>query len=243
MVAKLQRLHSLAKWLSGEDLMPALTDPDLKPKNPSIAITLLEQSGAVPTLTQHRRNEIIFSQGTHADTVYYLQRGRVKLSVVSKQGKEAIVAILPAGSFFGEGCLAGHTVQVATATALVGSSVLAFKKKQVILSIRKNPDFAEFFTAYVLRRKARIEEDLVDQLFNSTEKRLARVLLLFANWGKAERPEDVVPKVSQDTLARMIGTTRPRVSFFMNKFRRLGLIDYNNGLRVHRTLLTMILRD
>jgi CRP/FNR family cyclic AMP-dependent transcriptional regulator len=223
--------------------MPAMSEPAGKLSSAAAAVALLEQSGAEPTLTEHRRNEIIFSQGSRGDTVFYLQRGIVKLSVVSKQGKEAVIAIHSAGSFFGEGCLAGQTAQVATATALVDSYVLAFKRRQVLIAIRRNADFAEFFTTYLLQRNARIEEDLVDQLFNSSEKRLARVLLLLAHFGKDERPEDVVPNVSQETLARMIGTTRSRVSFFMNKFRRLGFIDYDNGLRVHRSLLAMILRD
>ena len=193
------------------------------------------------TLGEYRKREVIFSQGSRGDTLFYLQRGCVKVSVVSKQGKEAVIAILPPGSFFGEGSLAGQAVHVATATALVESSVLAFKKTEVSATIRTNSAFAEFFIAYLLQRKARIEEDLVDQLFNSSEKRLARLLVLLARVGKDEEAE-IVP-VSQDTLARMIGTTRSRVNFFMNKFRRLGFIDYDKGLRVHPSLLTAVLRD
>ena len=221
--------------------MPAIAQPELKFSRAKDAVSLLEQAGVVATLGQYRRKEIIFSQGSRADTVFYLQRGRVKLGVVSRQGKEAVIAILPEGSFFGEGSLAGQTVHVATATAFVDCSVLAYKKREILLTIRKNPDFAEFFITYLLQRNARIEEDLVDQLFNSSEKRLARLLLLLAHFGKDEAPESV--RVSQETLARMIGTTRPRVSFFMNKFRRLGFIDYEKGLRVHPSLLAMVLRD
>ena len=205
------------------------------------AVKLLEQAGVVATLGKYRRGDVIFGQGSRADTVFYLERGRIKLGVVSKKGKEAVIAILPPGSFFGEGSLAGQTVHVATATAFIDSAVLAFKKREVLITIRENPDFAEFFITYLLQRNARIEEDLVDQLFNSSEKRLARLLLLLAHFGKDEEPE--VVRVSQETLARMIGTTRPRVSFFMNKFRRLGFVDYKKGLRVHPALLAMVLRD
>ena len=221
--------------------MPAISEPGQKHSSATDAVTLLEQAGVVATLCKYPRRAIIFSQGSRADTVFYLERGRVKLSVVSRQGKEAVIAILPPGSFFGEGSLAGQTVNVATATAFIDCSVLTFKKREILVTIRKNPDFAEFFITYLLQRNARIEEDLVDQLFNSSEKRLARLLLLLAHFGKDEEPESV--RVSQETIARMIGTTRPRVSFFMNKFRRLGFIDYEKGLRVHPSLLTMVLRD
>ena len=205
------------------------------------AVKLMEQAGIVAARGRYRKGQIVFSQGSRADTVFYLDRGRIKLSVVSQKGKEAVIAILPPGSFFGEGSLAGQTVYVATATAFVDCSVLGFKKREVLTTIRKNPDFAEFFITYLLQRNARIEEDLVDQLFNSSEKRLARLLLLLAHFGKDEEPEIV--RVNQETLARMIGTTRSRVSFFMNKFRRLGFIDYQKGLRVHASLLAIVLRD
>jgi CRP-like cAMP-binding protein len=204
-------------------------------------VKILEKAGVVATLGKYRKRDVIFSQGSRADTVFYLERGRVKLGVVSKQGKEAVIAILPPGSFFGEGSLAGQTVHVATATAFADCAVLAFKKREILNTIRKNPDFAEFFITYLLQRNARIEEDLVDHLFNTSEKRLARLLLLLAHFGKEEEPE--VVQVSHETLARMVGTTRPRVSFFMNKFRRLGFIDYEKGLRVHPSLLAMVLRD
>jgi CRP/FNR family cyclic AMP-dependent transcriptional regulator len=224
-----------------ERFVRAISQPLQKLSGATDAVTLLDQAGVTAMLAKYRRKEIIFGQGSRAETVFYLDRGRVKLSVVSKQGKEAVIAILPSGSFFGEGSLAGQTVHMATATAFDDCSVLAFKKTEVLSTIRKNADFAEFFITYLLQRNARIEEDLVDQLFNSSEKRLARVLLLLAHFGKDEEPESV--RVSQETLARMIGTTRPRVTFFMNKFRRLGFIDYKQGLRVHPSLLTMILRD
>jgi CRP-like cAMP-binding protein len=221
--------------------LPTILETARNPGTADDAVKLLEAEGVVAALGKYRRREVIFGQGSPANTVFYLERGRVKLAVVSRQGKEAVIAILPPGSFFGEGSLAGQTVHVATATAFVDCAVLAFRKKEILNTIRKNPDFAEFFITYLLQRNARIEEDLVDQLFNSSEKRLARVLLLLAHFGKDEAPE--VVQVSQETLARMIGTTRPRVSFFMNKFRRLGFIDYEKGLRVHPSLLAMVLRD
>jgi len=205
------------------------------------AAAFLEHAGARATPAKYLKSGIIFSQGSRAGTVFYLQQGSIKLSVVSKQGKEAVIAILPAESFFGEGCLAGQRVYPATATALASCRVLAFKKKQVLAAIRKYPDFAEFFIAYLLQRNARVEEDLVDQLFHSSEKRLARVLLLLAHFDEEKPLHDTVPNVSQETLARMIGTTRSRVNFFMNKFRRLGFIDYKDGLRVYPSLLTKVL--
>jgi CRP/FNR family cyclic AMP-dependent transcriptional regulator len=189
----------------------------------------------------YREKEIIFNQGSLAEKVFYIERGRVKLSVISKQGKEAVIAIMPPGSFFGEGSLSGQTVNFATASAFVECTVFAFDKRELLSAIRKNPDLAEFFITYLLERNARIEEDLVDHLFNSSEKRLARLLLLLAHVGKDDQPE--VVRVSQETLARMIGTTRSRVSFFMNKFRRLGLIEYKKEVRVHPSLRTMVLRD
>lgn len=221
--------------------MPAILEAERKLSKAADAVRLLDQAGAIGKLGKYRRREIVFGQGSPADTLFYLRQGRLEVAIVSRQGKEAVIAILPAGSFFGLECLAGPTVHVATATALADCSVLAFKKKQVLATIRKNPDFAEFFVAYLLQRNAQIVEDLVDQLFNSSEKRLARVLLLLAQFGKDE-VADVIP-VTHETLARMIRTTRPRVSFFMKKFRRLGFLDYEKGLRIHPSLLTMVLRD
>jgi len=175
--------------------------------------------------------------------VFYIQTGKVKLTVVSQQGKEAVIAILERGAFFGESCLAGQSVRTATATAVEDCSLLRIDKEAMLLVLHQEPTFAELFMAYLLAHTIRIEEDLVDQLFNSSEKRLARVLLLLAHFGKEGKPETVIAKISQETLAEMIGTTRSRVSFFMNKFRKLGFIEYNGELRVHSSLLNVILHD
>ena len=190
-----------------------------------------------------RRKEAIFSQGDAADAVFYLQNGALKLTVVSKQGKEAVVGIVGPDMFFGEGCLAGQHTRISTATATADAAVIRFEKKGMIRLLHTNPKFSELFTAYLLSRNIRFEEDLVDQLFNSSEKRLARVLLLLAHFGKDGKQEPVVPKISQEILAGMIGTTRSRVSHFMNKFRKLGFIDYNGGLVVHSSLLSVVLHD
>jgi CRP/FNR family cyclic AMP-dependent transcriptional regulator len=211
-------------------------------------VALLDQAGAIAAFSTHQRRQIIFRQGTRAETVYYLQRGKVNLTVVSKQGKEAIIGTLLPGSFLGEECLIGESVYAATATARVDCSVLSLMKAQLLASLRKSPELAMFFTAYLLRRNTRIQADLVDQLFNSSEKRLARLLLLLAQSSQDESPASastpyVALDVSQETIARMIGTTRSRVSFFMNKFRRLGFLEYKPGLRVYPSLLSTILRD
>ena len=195
------------------------------------------------TFKEYRKKQIIFAQGTSADDVFYVQKGRVKLSVVSKQAKEAVIAILGVGDFFGEGCLAGQPLRMATASAVTDCSALRLQKGATIRALGSNPGFSEMFMAYLLSRNIKVEEDLVDQLFNSSEKRLARLLLLLANFGKEGRQEPVIPKMSQETLAEMIGTTRSRVSFFMNKFRKLGFIDYNDGLEVHSSLLSIVLHD
>ena len=189
------------------------------------------------------KKKVIFSQGDAADAVFYIQEGKVKLTVISHQGKEAVVAILAAGDFFGEACLTSQITRVATATALVASTIVRIEKTAMIRVLHDEPAFAELFLTYVLSRNLRIEADLVDQLFNSSEKRLARVLLLLANFGKEPRSEPALAKVSQETLAEMIGTTRPRVSFFMNKFRKLGFIKYNGDLTVHSSLLNVVLHD
>ena len=175
--------------------------------------------------------------------MFYIQRGRVKLSVVSKQGKEAVIAILGVGDFFGEGCLAGQPLRMATASAMTDCSTLRLEKAATLRALRNDPGFSQTFIAYLLSHNIKVEEDLVDQLFNSSEKRLARVLLLLANFGKDGKQELVIPKMSQETLAEMIGTTRSRVSFFMNRFRRLGFIDYNGELAVHSSLLSIVLHD
>jgi len=185
----------------------------------------------------------IFSQGDAAETVFYIQTGKVKLTVVSKQGKEAVIAILEGGAFFGESCLAGQAVRTATETAVEESDIVRVDKEVMIRVLYEEPAFAERFMTYLLGHTIRIEEDLVDQLFNSSEKRLARALLMFAHFGKEGKPETAIAKISQETLAEMIGTTRSRVSFFMNKFRKLGYIDYNGRLRVYSSLLNIVLHD
>jgi len=195
------------------------------------------------TIQEYRKNSSIFAQGDPADAVFYIQRGEVKLAVVSPRGKEAVIAILNGGFFFGEGCLAGQAVRMASALALTDCSIVRVAKTVMVNVLHAEPEFSETFIAHLLTRNIRIEEDLVDQLFNSSEKRLARVLLLLANFGKESRPEEVIPNISQETLAEMIGTTRSRVSFFLNKFRKLGFIEYNGVIRVHTSLLNVILHD
>ena len=205
--------------------------------------TLLEALPDGRTVREYQKGEAIFTQGDAADAVFFVQRGKVKLTVLSRQGKQAVIALLAPGEFFGEGCLAGQPVRMATATALMEASVIRLAKPAMVRALHRDPVFAETFTTYLLSRNIRMEEDLVDQLFNSSEKRLARILLLLANFGKEGRPEPVVPKISQEMLAEMVGTTRSRISFFMNKFRKLGFLDYNGGLQVHSSLLHVVLHD
>src|SRR5881296_3136219 len=195
------------------------------------------------TTKEYRKKHTIFVQGDRADAVFYIEKGRVKLTVLSPRGKEAVVAILGSGDFFGEGSLAGQPRRMATATSMTECSILRVKKETMMRMLHDERAFSELFMSYLLSRNTRIEEDLVDQLFNSSEKRLARVLLLLTRFGKEGQHELVVPRVSQETLAEMVGTTRSRVSFFMNKFRKLGLIDYNGGLHVHSSLLSIVLHD
>jgi len=195
------------------------------------------------TMSSYERDEAIFSQGDPADAVFYVQVGTVKLAVTSEQGKEAVVGMLKPGDFLGEGCLIGQPLRLATASAMTRSRVMRIAKADMIQVLKREPLLAEVFTTHLLMRNSRVEEDLVDQLFNSSEKRLARTLLLLANFGKDGRSEPIATRVSQETLAEMIGTTRPRVSFFMNKFRKLGFIDYNGHLQVHSSLLSIVLRD
>lgn len=209
----------------------------------SAATTFLAKMGEGRATKVYPKNGIVFSQGDPADAVFYIQQGKVKLSVVSTEGREAVVGLLGEGDFFGEGCLAGQTLRMATASALVESSIIRTEKGALVQLLHDEKGFSETFIAHLLARNIRIEEDLVDQLFNSSEKRLARMLLLLANFGKEGRPEKVIAELSQETLSRMIGTTRSRVSFFMNKFRKLGFIDYNGGLHVHSSLLSVILHD
>jgi CRP/FNR family cyclic AMP-dependent transcriptional regulator len=195
------------------------------------------------TFKEYRKKQVIFAQGKRADEVFLIQTGQVKLSVVSKQGKEAVVAMLGPGQFLGEGCLNGQPVRIATARAMTDCSALRLPKEATMQALRNHPQFSEMFIEHLLSRNMRVEEDLVDQLFNSSEKRLARLLLLLANFGKDGRHEQVIAKISQETLAEMVGTTRSRVSFFMNRFRKLGFIHYNDGLEIHSSLLSVVLRD
>jgi CRP/FNR family cyclic AMP-dependent transcriptional regulator len=195
------------------------------------------------TLSKFGMDQIVFAQGDPADSVFYIQSGKVKVTVVSEHGKEAIVAMLGADEFFGEGCLAGQRLRIATATAMAECEMMRVEKAAMIRVIHDEPAFSEMFIAHLLSRTMRVEADLVDQLFNSSEKRLARLLLLLANFGKEGKPEPIIAKISQETLAEMIGTTRSRVSFFMNKFRKLGFITYNGHIEVHSSLLNAVLHE
>jgi CRP-like cAMP-binding protein len=205
--------------------------------------TLVARVGEGRSVESYHRKQLVFSQGDPADAVFYVQKGQVKLTVVSKQGKEAVVALLGPDEFFGEGCLAGQLLRMSTATATEDATILRLRKRAMVRLLRTDKKFSELFTTYLLSRNIRYEEDLVDQLFNSSEKRLARILLLLAHFGKDGKQEPVIPKISQETLAGMIGTTRARVSHFMNKFRKLGFIDYNGGMLVHSSLLNIVLHD
>ena len=195
------------------------------------------------TISKYRKDEAVFAQGDPANAVFYIRKGECKVTVVSEQGKEAVVAIHGKRDFFGEGCLNGHRRRLATVTAITASEIMRLEKATMVQVLHDQPKFSELFISYLVARNVRVEADLVDQLFNSSEKRLARLLLLMANFGKEGRPEPVLAKISQTTLAEMIGTTRSRVSFFMNKFRKLGFIDYNGDLQVHNSLLNVILHD
>jgi CRP/FNR family transcriptional regulator, cyclic AMP receptor protein len=195
------------------------------------------------SIGEYGKDQIVFSQGDPADAVFYIQRGKVKVSVVSEQGKEAVVAMLGTNDFFGEGCLAGQAQRIATVATMTDSVIVRLEKAAIVRVIHREPAFSGIFIAHLLARAIRVEADLVDQLFNSSERRLARLLLLLANFGKDEKPEPILAKISQETLADMIGTTRSRVSFFMNKFRKLGLIDYNGCIEVHSSLLNVVLHD
>jgi CRP-like cAMP-binding protein len=205
--------------------------------------TFLAKVGEGKTIAKYQKDQVIFSQGEVADVVFYIQGGKVKLTVTSEQGKEAVVAILESGQFFGEGCLNGHPLRISTTTAMDDSVITCITKGAMIATLHNEPDFAELFMSHLLDRNSRIEEDLVDQLFNSSEKRLARLLLLLANFGKQGTPQPILGKISQEMLADMIGTTRSRVSFFMNKFRKLGFIEYNGTIEVNNSLLNVVLYD
>jgi CRP/FNR family cyclic AMP-dependent transcriptional regulator len=206
-------------------------------------VEFLETATKGRIVSTHQKKQIIFAQGDVADAVIYIKKGKVKVTVISKQGKEAVVAILGADEFLGEGCLIGQPKRLATATTMTDCVTMRVDKIDILQVLQDEPTFSKMFISHILARNARIEEDLVDQLFNSTEKRLARVLLLLANFGKEGRPEPIVAKISQETLAEMIGTTRSRVSHFMNKFRQMGFIDYNGQLEVHSSLLSVVLND
>jgi len=195
------------------------------------------------SVSDYPKNQIVYVQGDPADSVFYIQKGKAKVTVLSEQGKEAVVALLATSDFFGEGCLAGQPLRMATVSTLEKSVIARISKADVVRVIHEEPSFAELFISHLLARNIRVEEDLVDQLFNSSEKRLARVLLLLANFGKDGKPEPVIAKISQETLAEMIGTTRSRVNFFMNKFRQLGLISYNGHIEVHSSLLNVVLHE
>jgi CRP/FNR family cyclic AMP-dependent transcriptional regulator len=206
----------------------------------------LAKIGEGRTIAEYSKNEMVFAQGDPANAVFYIQKGKVKLTIVSNAGKEAIIAILGAGDFLGEGCLKAQPLRLASAAAMSDCSIVRLEKATMTRVLHDEPTFSEIFVSYLLSRTIRIEEDLIDQLFNSSEKRLARVLLLLAHFGKEGKPEPVIAKISQETLAEMIGTTRSRVSFFMNKFRKLGFIEYNgglDGLHVHSSLLNIVLHD
>lgn len=203
----------------------------------------LESAGVARRVTRFARGAVVFAQGGQATSVFYLQDGAVKLSVLSSTGREAVVAVLGPGDFFGEGCLAGQPLRMGTATAVTPTSVLRIQKREMVRALHERSDFSDRFIAHMLVRNIRIEEDLVDQLFNSSEKRLARTLLLLARYGKEDLTHRVLPKLSQETLAEMIGTTRSRVNFFMNKFRKLGFIEYNGGLKINSSLLSVVLHD
>ncbi len=213
--------------------IPAIFDPK----------EFLAKVGEGKTILEFRKDQIVFAQGDVADAVFYIQKGRVKVVVISEQGKEAVVGILEPGQFFGEGCMNGHSLRIATTTAMEECLITAITKAAMLAALHDQPKFSELFMAYLLTRNSRIEEDLIDQLFNSSEKRLARLLLLLANFGKEGNPQPISPNISQETLAEMIGTTRSRVSFFMNKFRKLGFISYNGKIEVNSSLLNAVLYD
>jgi CRP/FNR family transcriptional regulator, cyclic AMP receptor protein len=216
----------------------------VKPTKSSFdAHVFLAKMGGGKTILEFDKGQNVFEQGDVADTVYYIRKGKLKLTVLSDQGKEAVIGMLEPGQFFGEGCLNGHKLRISTTTAMEHCVITAITRPAMIAALHDEPTFSELFMAYLLTRNSRIEEDLIDQLFNSSERRLARMLLLLANFGKEGRPQPISPHVSQETLAEMIGTTRSRVSFFMNKFRKLGLIDYNGHIEVNSSLLTAVLHD
>lgn len=218
--------------------------PNPKPQTPSyLTKTFLSIIGSGKKILTLKKNQLIFSQGDDADAVFYILEGKVKLSVVSSQGKTAVITILEPNNFFGEGCLIGQPLRMVTADVMEGSTLVRIEKSVMTRLLHEVPEFSEMFMTYLLSRNIRMEEDLVDHLFNSSEKRLARLLLLLSHFGNEGKMVSVIPKISQETLAEMVGTTRSRVSFFMNKFRKLGFIEYKDGLKVHSSLLNIVLHD
>ena len=227
--------------------MPQAAAAKAKPTSPKRPIFdvqgFLDTAGIARKVEEFKKKEVIFSQGDPAKNVLYIQKGGVRLSVVNETGKEAVVAVLGPGDFFGEGCLAGQPIRIGTATAINLTAVLVIEKKEMMRVLHAEHEFSDRFITHMLSRNIRVEEDLVDQLFNSSEKRLARTLLLLARYGTADKPQVVLPKISQEMLAEMVGTTRSRVNFFMNKFRKLGFIKYNGGLQINTSLLSIVLHD
>jgi len=224
--------------------MPKARRLELLEKRPDFdAESFLTSSGAAGRVTTYPRGKVVFSQGQPSDAVMYVRKGGIKISVLSRTGKEAVVAMLGPGDFFGEGALTGQSIRLGTATATMPTTVLIIEKRPMLDLLRDQPTFSERFISYMLARNLRIEADLVDHLFNSSEKRLARTLLLLARYGEKKGPEQRIPKLSQETLAEMVGTTRSRINFFMNKFRQLGFIDYNGEMRVNASLLSVVLHE
>ncbi len=224
--------------------VPYAAKVKIRKRLPRFSVETFLASGGVSTrVAEYRRTEKIYSQGEPAKDVMYIQKGGVKLSVLNELGKEAVVAVLGPGDFFGEGSMAGQSVRMGTASAITPTTLLIIEKKEMIRMLHSEHAFSDRFVAYMLSRNIRIEEDLIDQLFNSSEKRLARTLLLLARYGKQDQPQKIVPKVSQEMLAEMIGTTRSRVNFFMNKFRKLGFVRYNGGLHINSSLLSVVLHE
>jgi CRP/FNR family cyclic AMP-dependent transcriptional regulator len=217
--------------------------PSKRAAPPFSPAAFLETVSVGRVISTHPKKHIVFAQGDSADAVFYIKKGKVKVTVVSKHGKEAVVALLGPDEFLGEGCLIGQPKRLATAAAMTECVIMRLEKTEILRVLQDEPTFSKMFISHILLRNARVEEDLVDQLFNSTEKRLARLLLLLANFGKEGRPEPIIAKISQETLAEMIGTTRSRVSHFMNKFRQMGFIDYNGHLEVHSSLLSVVLSE
>ena len=246
MVQRFRRGFSAAEktelWERGAlQSAPVMTNQEKKvPFDPKVFLATVNGGRSI---SKYRMNQKVFSQGKPADAVFYIQKGKVKITVVSEQGKEAVVALLGPDEFCGEGCLTGQPLRLATATAMTDCEIMRVEKAVMVRVLHEEPAFSEMFVSHLLARTIRVEADLVDQLFNSSEKRLARALLLLANFGKDGRPEPIIAKVSQETLAEMIGTTRSRVSFFMNKFRKLGLIDYNGRIEIHSSLLNVVLHE